>query len=67
LPRLFEPFYRVSESRVRPSNGTGLGLSIAQRIVASYGGTITARNRAGGGLEVEISLLVNEAPANAVA
>ncbi|HWW87295.1 MAG TPA: ATP-binding protein [Vicinamibacterales bacterium] len=67
LPRLFEPFYRVSESRVRPSNGTGLGLSIAQRIVASYGGTITARNRAGGGLEVEISLPVNEAPANAVA
>ena len=56
LSRLFEPFYRVSEARDHRSGGTGLGLSIAQRIVVSHGGTITARNRDAGGLEVEMRL-----------
>jgi two-component system, OmpR family, sensor histidine kinase CpxA len=56
LPRLFEPFYRVSDARDQQSGGTGLGLSIAQRITALYGGSIHARNRDGGGLETEIWL-----------
>jgi two-component system sensor histidine kinase CpxA len=56
LPRLFEPFYRVSESRDRQSGGSGLGLSIAQRIAVLHGGGIAARNRECGGLEVEICL-----------
>jgi len=56
LPRLFEPFYRVSLSRDRNTGGTGLGLSIAQRIVVFHGGTIAARNRPEGGLETEIRL-----------
>ncbi len=54
LPRLFEPFYRVAESRSEKSGGRGLGLSIAQRAAAVHGGTIVARNREGGGLEVEV-------------
>jgi two-component system sensor histidine kinase CpxA len=54
LPRLFEPFYHVSESRDRLSGGSGLGLSIAQRIVLLHGGSISAHNREGGGLEMEI-------------
>jgi two-component system sensor histidine kinase CpxA len=56
LPRLFEPFYRVSKARDHKSGGTGLGLSIAQRVTTLYGGSIAARNREGGGLEVEIRL-----------
>jgi two-component system, OmpR family, sensor histidine kinase CpxA len=58
LHRLFEPFYRVSESRDHQRGGTGLGLSIAQRIALLYGGSILARNREGGGLEIEICLPV---------
>ncbi len=54
LSRLFEPFYRVEESRNAWSGGTGLGLSISQRVVQLYGGTIVARNREGGGLEMEM-------------
>jgi signal transduction histidine kinase len=54
LVRLFEPFYRVSESRDHKISGSGLGLSIAQRIVLLHGGSITARNREHGGLEMEI-------------
>lgn len=56
LPRLFEPFYRVSEARERESGGSGLGLSIAQKVVTLHGGRISARNRDGGGLILEIQL-----------
>ena len=56
LPRLFEPFYRVSEFCDHQTNGTGLGLSIAQRIAIVHGGNIRAKNREVGGLEMEIWL-----------
>ena len=56
LPRLFEPFYRVSEFCDHQTDGTGLGLSIAQRIAIIHDGSIRARNRDDGGLEMEIRL-----------
>ena len=56
LGRIFEPFYRATEAGEHQSGGTGLGLSIAQRIAIVHGGTIRARNREGGGLEMEIRL-----------
>lgn len=56
LARIFEPFYRVAESRDRDSGGTGLGLAIAARIIDLYGGTVRARNCDDGGLSVEIIL-----------
>jgi len=59
LERIFEPFYRVTEAREHQTGGTGLGLSIAQRVVVVYGGSIRARNREGGGLEIEICLPAN--------
>jgi two-component system sensor histidine kinase CpxA len=56
LERIFEPFYRVQESRDRGSGGHGLGLSIAAAAVRRHGGAISARNGADGGLEVRIRL-----------
>lgn len=56
LDRIFEPFYRVAESRDRDSGGTGLGLAITARIVALHGGKVVARNGSTGGLRVEIAL-----------
>ncbi len=56
LPRLFEPFVRAGEARDRESGGYGLGLAIAKRAVVLHGGSIEARNRAGGGLSVLIRL-----------
>ena len=47
LQRIFEPFYRVAESRDRDSGGTGLGLAITARIVSLYGGDVQARNTPG--------------------
>lgn len=56
LEKIFEPFYRVQESRDRGSGGHGLGLSIAANAVRRHGGRIGARNADGGGLIVRISL-----------
>jgi two-component system sensor histidine kinase CpxA len=56
LQRIFEPFYRVAESRDRDSGGTGLGLAITGRIVPMYGGEVSASNREGSGLSVTIRL-----------
>lgn len=55
LERIFEPFFRVDESRDSDRGGVGLGLSIARRAVALHGGSITARN-ANPGLCVAIEL-----------
>jgi signal transduction histidine kinase len=58
LPRVFQPFYRVEDSRNRDTGGTGLGLAIAQSIVQAHGGELTLANRAGGGLRACITLPV---------
>ena len=51
----FEPFVRrTDEGAAR--GGLGLGLSIVRTIVESHGGTITARAREEGGLEIEVRL-----------
>jgi two-component system, OmpR family, heavy metal sensor histidine kinase CusS len=39
LPRLFERFYRVDESRERSANSNGLGLSIVATIMQLHNGT----------------------------
>jgi two-component system, OmpR family, sensor histidine kinase ChvG len=55
LPRIFDRFfsYRPGEQR---RDHVGLGLSIARQIVESYGGTIEARDRPGGGAIFDIAL-----------
>jgi len=56
LPLLFQPFYRVDDSRGTTTGGMGLGLAIVRNAVAIHGGTVSARNVAPHGLEVELRL-----------
>ena len=49
---MFEPFVRAESG----ASSFGLGLAIASRAIAAHGGTITAANRAEGGLLIEITL-----------
>ena len=56
LERIFEPFYRVAESRDRASGGEGIGLAITSQVMKTHGGWATAKNHAQGGLEVRLNL-----------
>jgi two-component system sensor histidine kinase CpxA len=44
LVSIFEPFFRVDESRESSTGGLGLGLAIVKRTVLLHGGSVTARN-----------------------
>jgi signal transduction histidine kinase len=46
MPHVFLPFYRGKDSD--PDTGTGLGLALCEWIARLHGGTIQARNLAGG-------------------
>jgi two-component system sensor histidine kinase KdpD len=56
--RLFDKFQRGQEEGTVV--GVGLGLAICRAIVLAHGGTIEARNRAGGGARFEFTLPVVE-------
>lgn len=55
LPYIFDRFWRGEKSRARVSGGAGLGLAICKNLVEAQGGSISARNRSEGGLEVTIT------------
>jgi len=62
LPRVFDRFYRVDESRAQDepsavySTGSGLGLAIARSIVEAHGGAITVTSEVGKGTTFTVSL-----------
>jgi two-component system sensor histidine kinase CpxA len=58
LEEIFKPFYRVQEARERSSGGHGIGLAIAEAAIKRHGGSILARNRESGGLEIHVTLPV---------
>lgn len=56
LPYIFDRFHQVRNSHHSSTAGSGLGLAITKDLVELHGGTITAQNSSGSGLEIVISL-----------
>jgi signal transduction histidine kinase len=54
LERVFDPFFRLEQSRSLETGGHGLGLSIARTIIRAHGGDIMLSNRDEGGLRATI-------------
>lgn len=61
LPKIFNPFFRIDESRTASTGGTGLGLTIVKSCVEACRGTVIAENCAPNGLRVTMKLRKAEA------
>ncbi len=59
LAQIFEPFFRVEESRNPEMGGVGLGLAIAKRAIEVHRGSLFAEN-ASPGLRVTITIPVSK-------
>ncbi|MEK7510768.1 MAG: ATP-binding protein [Patescibacteria group bacterium] len=55
LPRIFDRFYRSSDTSMLPS-GNGLGLPISKRIIEQHGGRLSIESVEGSGTSVHIYL-----------
>ncbi|GLW91106.1 SpoIIE family protein phosphatase [Actinokineospora globicatena] len=68
IPRLFERFHRIENTRSRSNEGSGIGLALVQELVGLHGGTITADSIEGEGTRFTIRLPFGHAhlPADAV-
>lgn len=56
VPRVFDRFYRVAESRSRAHGGSGLGLAIVKLAAESHGGSVSVSSELGRGSTFTISL-----------
>jgi PAS domain S-box-containing protein len=56
MPRLFERFHRIENTRSRSNEGSGIGLALVQELIQLHGGTITASSTVGEGTAFTIRL-----------
>ena len=61
LPRVFDRFFRVDESRSQASGGTGLGLAIVQSIMLLHGGNVEIASKVGEGTQVTLRVPLSPA------
>jgi two-component system, OmpR family, heavy metal sensor histidine kinase CusS len=61
LPRVFDRFFRVDESRSQASGGTGLGLAIVQSIMLLHGGNVEIASKVGQGTQVTLRVPISPA------
>lgn len=54
--KIFQPFYRVDETRTRETGGTGLGLAIVANVVKEHHGAVWANASQLGGLCVTLCI-----------
>ncbi|WP_410567600.1 SpoIIE family protein phosphatase [Amycolatopsis sp. cmx-4-61] len=56
MPRLFERFHRIENTRARSGEGSGIGLALVRELVELHGGTIAADSVEGAGTAFVIRL-----------
>jgi two-component system, OmpR family, phosphate regulon sensor histidine kinase PhoR len=56
LGRVFDRFYRVQDSRMRPNGGSGLGLSIVKLAAESHQGSVEVESELDRGSTFAVSL-----------
>lgn len=59
---LFTPFFQAGTTNTREYGGVGLGLYIVRQLVEAQGGTVTARNRPGGGAVFRFTVPLAQPP-----
>lgn len=57
LENVFEPYYKVEQSRNSHNEGWGLGLSIVKEIIEKHGGSIEISSAPGKGTKISITLV----------
>ncbi|WP_290051957.1 SpoIIE family protein phosphatase [Amycolatopsis solani] len=69
MPRLFERFHRIENTRARSGEGSGIGLALVRELVELHGGTIAAESTEGAGTAFVVRLPFGAAhlPAEALA
>lgn len=56
LESVFQPFFRVENSRNQTTGGSGLGLAIVKQLCDIYGWRVQLKSRAGGGLIAQLTI-----------
>jgi signal transduction histidine kinase len=56
VPKIFERFYRVDQSRARSTGGVGLGLAIVKQLTELQGGSVSVESSAGAGSRFCVTL-----------
>jgi len=56
IPRLFQPFEQMNDSKGRKKGGTGLGLAISKEIILAHQGKIWAESEVGKGSTFQFTL-----------
>ncbi len=56
IPQLFDPFFRVDDSRTARKGGYGLGLAIVKQVVMQHNGEVSASNNEQGGARFTLTL-----------
>ncbi|HTX36873.1 MAG TPA: ATP-binding protein [Bryobacteraceae bacterium] len=61
LPRMFQRFHRVQNSRGRTHEGTGIGLALVHELVKLHGGTVTVASVMGQGSTFRVAIPLGKA------
>lgn len=66
IPKVFDRFWRATQSRTYSENGSGLGLAIAQAIAQNHGGQISVTSEVGQGSQFTVAFAAAKASGQSI-